>query len=648
MNCSRGFLLLLALAAARLASAATAPDWVARASRTPIEPRLLATHPSPDAVVLWRQQIVTAAPGSGATKLYQREAVRILTPQGSDAATFSSSYDPDSRVDIEGGWTIHADGTVDRLDLKEVVSSQLAHPEYFTDTYLVVFQPPRLAPGDVAASALNRKSRRDVYQWILPLQGPHPIVAQEVVVDLPDGWTHRWRFSGVPEGHSGALSGQGASKASYRLGPQRAVVPESDAPAEGDVRAMFEIAVLPPAGKFGESVFETWDDVARWFHRKSLPARSDPPAELVASLGDDARADATRFVQEKIRYVAVEVGEGGYVPRDPSFVARRLYGDCKDKSFLLMALLDKRGVIAFPVLTRSRENGRIDAAFPSPIQFDHLILAIRVSAATGLPAEVKLRDGAAILFDATDPGTPYGQLPAGLQGSRGLVVRTDGSELVEFPFSRAVTNRLTRTIEGEIAVDGRLDARVTESGEGALSDRASVQSLSAGELDDAIRRFVDQSLPGSRVSKLQRPTVTGPVGSVEWAFSVSSEQYLRRSGDFFLLPLTPLSIGPERIPRLGERRSPIVLGVPAVRQLTATFRLPQGFRVDAFPDPIVVENRYVAYRLSVFLKEGRLVASETYETKEPEIPTVDVASWKELENAVGRAGAAKALIVRGN
>ena len=85
-------------AAASLCAAATAPDWVTRARTTQVPPQLLAAKPAPDAVVLWRQQIVTAGASTGSTKLFQREAVKVLTPRGSEAGTFKSSYDDDSRV----------------------------------------------------------------------------------------------------------------------------------------------------------------------------------------------------------------------------------------------------------------------------------------------------------------------------------------------------------------------------------------------------------------------------------------------------------------------------------------------------------------------------------------------------------------------
>ncbi|MGH9388543.1 MAG: hypothetical protein ACRD1Z_02940, partial [Vicinamibacteria bacterium] len=96
---------LLLFSAASALSASKAPDWVLRARNTEVAPRLLQTQPAPEAAILWRQQIVTAGSVTGSTRLFEREAVKILTPQGVSAGIFHSSYDDDSRVDVEGAWT---------------------------------------------------------------------------------------------------------------------------------------------------------------------------------------------------------------------------------------------------------------------------------------------------------------------------------------------------------------------------------------------------------------------------------------------------------------------------------------------------------------------------------------------------------------
>ena len=50
---------------------------------------------------------------------------------------------------------------------------------------------------------------------------------------------------------------------------------------------------------------------------------------------------ALEFVQSEIRYFSVSLGENSHRPASPDIVLKRRYGDCKDKSLLLMTLLDE-------------------------------------------------------------------------------------------------------------------------------------------------------------------------------------------------------------------------------------------------------------------------------------------------------------------
>jgi hypothetical protein len=626
---------------------AAAPDWVVRAGKTEVDAALLAARPSPDAAIVWRQQIVTAGKATGSTKLFYREAVKILTPAGVPAGTFRSSYDDDSGVDVEGAWTVHPDGSLDQLKLRDVVTIQLANPEYFTDTYVVTFRPPRLGPGDIAAYALSRKSRRDVYQWALPLQDDSPIVGEEVAIDLPDGWTHRWRLTRAPEGYSGPLTGEGGNRASYRFGPQHGWPEEILAPAGPDRFACLEISAVPSAGQFGGLAFRSWDEVAHWFEQRSRPARAPLAGDLYPRGPGDPASEAASWVQRSVRYVALEVGEGGYVPRSPSLVARRRFGDCKDKAFLLLALLARCGREALPVLTRPRSAGRIDPDFPTPVAFNHLVVAVRIPSSTGLPAEVRLRDGPAMIFDPTEESTPFGQLPGELQGGRGLVVRADGGELVEFPFAAPNVNRLTREVTGSIDTEGGLAATVREVTQGGLCERSRYRQQTVLERQESIARRAEKEVPGSRAENVAIAGIEDATVPVEARFSLSARGFLRRAGSQWALPTLPFGVGPARVPHLAERRMPIDLGFPKLEQVHTTLTLPAGFRVDAVSPPIEVANSYARYRYAVRKDSGRLLADEDFEVRTPIVPLSDRAAWKAIEDAASEARTAMVALSSG-
>ncbi len=85
---------------------------------------------------------------------------------------------------------------------------------------------------------------------------------------------------------------------------------------------------------------------------------------------------AVRFVQDEVRYQGFEDGMGAFKPTDPHLVFERRFGDCKDKSFLLHALLKLMDISSEPLLVHSVQGTWLPEALPSPFAFNHVILKI--------------------------------------------------------------------------------------------------------------------------------------------------------------------------------------------------------------------------------------------------------------------------------
>ena len=83
-------------------------------------------------------------------------------------------------------------------------------------------------------------------------------------------------------------------------------------------------------------------------------------------------------MQAEIRYFSVSLGESSHRPAAPSLVLRRRYGDCKDKSLLLIALLRALGIESHPVLLAVGQPRGLDMALPSPQLFNHVIVQVRL------------------------------------------------------------------------------------------------------------------------------------------------------------------------------------------------------------------------------------------------------------------------------
>lgn len=80
-------------------------------------------------------------------------------------------------------------------------------------------------------------------------------------------------------------------------------------------------------------------------------------------------------MQDEIRYMGVESGIGSIKPRDPEEVISHRYGDCKDKSLLLVSMLKQIGVTdAWPVLVNSFLRHEVTTGLPGNKRFNHCIV----------------------------------------------------------------------------------------------------------------------------------------------------------------------------------------------------------------------------------------------------------------------------------
>ena len=138
-----------------------------------------------------------------------------------------------------------------------------------------------------------------------------------------------------------------------------------------------------PARMMQFSEYGSWAEVSRWGMRL-FETPTALPDEAVTQLSKlqqlptvEARvAAALRWVQGEIRYFSVSLGESSHRPYPPTQVLSRRYGDCKDKTYLLVALLRELGIEADPVFASLRTPRTPAKLLPSPDAFDHVIARV--------------------------------------------------------------------------------------------------------------------------------------------------------------------------------------------------------------------------------------------------------------------------------
>ncbi|WP_457673752.1 DUF3857 domain-containing transglutaminase family protein [Thiolapillus sp.] len=134
------------------------------------------------------------------------------------------------------------------------------------------------------------------------------------------------------------------------------------------------------------SDYGRWQDVRDWAMPMYTPQVSDrirqeivAPIMKTASTPEQRLLEALHFVQDQVRYLGIEMGERSHAPSKPDKVLDRRFGDCKDKSRLLVSVLSALDIEAYPALVSTTGGRSLDQLLPSPAWFDHVIVLARLN-----------------------------------------------------------------------------------------------------------------------------------------------------------------------------------------------------------------------------------------------------------------------------
>ena len=342
------------------------------------------------------------------------------------------------------------------------------------------------------------------------------------------------------------------------------------------------------------------------------------------------------FVQHDIRYVAIELGIGGWQPHAASDVFSHRYGDCKDKATLLRTMLREIGVESYQVVINT-ERGSITHDSPAHSAFNHAILAIKLpDEAAKDPSLIAViqhpKLGTILFFDPTNDVTPFGQIRGHLQANYGLLVLPEGGELVELPQQPSAMNSIQRvgtlTLEASGILKG--DVKEVRLGDRAASERYRLRTVTKNE--DRIKP-IEGLLGGSlsnfqiaRASLINLDRTDQPFG---FNYSFQSSNYARSAGNLLLVRPRVLGNKSSGILETKEpRKFPLEFDGPSRDTDTFDIALPPGYEVDELPPPMDVEYSFGSYHSKTEASGNVIHYTRSMEITELSVP---VSKMEELK-----------------
>ncbi|RZF60545.1 tetratricopeptide repeat protein [Sphingomonas populi] len=594
---------------------APAPAWV---KQIPISTDQTAPDQTPVRVLLSDQQVSFER---GSETVYTEVAFKIQTSQGLAAGNISFPWRPG--IDI---LTVHklqirrGDQIIDVLGSGQTFTvlrrEQNLENATIDGVLTANIQPEGLQVGDIVDFAASITSSdptmKGHVEEIAAAWNGFAVSRAHLRMQWPTALPVRFRETGGLPPLKPIKTG-GLTSVEFSLDNVQPIQPPKGAPLRYQLGRMIDVTDFGSWAELGALMAPLYEKATVLPEHSPLRVELDRIEKLSADPKIRAEA-ALALVQDRVRYVALMMGAGGYVPADAELTWSRRYGDCKGKTALLLSLLHAMDIQAEPVVVNALAGDGIDARLPMVGLFNHVLVRATVGGQTYWLDGT--RTGDTSLDRLSVPNFGWG-LP--LVASQAALVR-----MVASPLDQPTREtKLRIDARAGLTIPAPTTVETTIRGDDAVVTNASLNATSGNARDEALRQywkgeydFIDVTSASATFDPKMREEHLVMEGSAKMDWS--SDWYetdgtsIGYKADFSRDP------GP-------NRDAPFAVVFPYYNQMTETIILPVGFAYEGQINDADV-NRTIAgveYRRHADFKDHVFTIERTEKSITPEFPAKD-------------------------
>lgn len=593
-----------------------------------------------DAVVLLDQWEMTLKEGERSGT--RRWVIRVLTEDGRSHALLPLARGPFERFDKVKAWIRYSSGRVLSFGEDEGTLFSYSDHKLLDDTEVLIVEPRGVTPGCTVAVQYGFTSSAEIPQDAFEIQSSIPVLRSTVKVESVRGWKVYAKVA--PGANPGPSEVDGTGTWIFTNVPGRRSSKDPDAPEPP--RTQLALDYVPPQGT---SSFSDWGATARWGAALfGLGTRASPEPQLereferLRAAGGDPVEEVGKLTR-RLRYFGIEIGWGGYRPRAPETTLSRAFGDCKDKSQLMVYLLRRLGVEAVPVLAISATDRYVDEGLPGPRQFNHCVVGIpwlRERTRSGMTVVEAPGVGLLRIYDPTLSESSPQDTSVDLEGGASLVLSARTTGLLRLPGSSAEDNILETVHAWRLDASGTLHVVMTSRFHGAFRSRLEGEGgdlIQAADLRESLFEVLAQRSPAFKDLQI------GPIrreASGFWSYEASYQVpgALEDWGGVHVLDLFPLvDTGILPVPD-DEKEGSLYQPLLATRRDRFEIAL-EGRPLAGLPEAFEVKHAIGRVALEVHLDQGRLLIEREFRAETREIAYAARAQARALRQALGRLNA---------
>lgn len=406
------------------------------------------------------------------------------------------------------------------------------------------------------------------------------------------------------------------------------------------------ISMAPGRFIMDESAGEatTWKSFGKWYYELGKDTRilSDEARKEIDDVVDGLKDEKEivhkvyHYLQEKTRYVSIQLGIGGWKPFSANSVFEKEYGDCKALTNYMQAALEYLGIKVNPVLIRNGVfDPVVDPDFPSN-RFNHVVIL------------VTLENGEEIWLECTSKYMPPGEIGSGNEGKNALLISEDGGKLIRTPESKAEDNVITttRTISLNEEGVGMLEAYSQRTG---IQRQALIHELLPIS-EKQRREWFEENMPVSdySIKNLDFSSIDQEKNS-ELTYSLQLNNYASTSSSRLFVPLNKLNNWDLNPKEQKSRTQGVWLSYRFSEKDSTVFEIPEGFEIETKPSGTTIETEFGSFSTQITEDiSGNIVYERELRITEKRLKPEQYNEFREFFRSISKADEQQVVLVKRN
>ncbi len=564
----------------------------------------------------------------------KREVVTVLNKLGNVDARLVEGYDEDTKIDDLSVKIFDANGKEikkykkrDFTDVSAVDGGTL----YSDSRVKYIDYTPISYPYTVVFESEYKTSTTGFIPWWQPINGYY-VSVEKSSYKINNPKKIAWRIKKTNFKNFNVKELESDSELLFTIENQPGYKQENSTVHYREILPKALIALNNFSLKGVAGSYKNWQEFGLWMHSKLLNGRDVLDAGTVSTIKnlvkdiEDPLEKAKlvyQYMQNKTRYISVQVGIGGWEPIAAKEVDRVGYGDCKGLTNYTKALLNVAGVTSYYTVVYADEKRDIDKDFSS-IQGNHVILNI----------PTKDKD---VWLECTSQDMPFGFLGDFTHDRNVLVVTPKGGVIKRTASYKDEKNLQVTSADIQLNKDGSLKATLNIVSKGLqYDDKQHFDTYTNEELVKTYKSNIwsynnntdieSVNLKNNKKEIIFEENITLNVKNYA---SISESEYLFRVNVFNRNNYVPK--------RYRKRKLPLKIYRGYKDEDTYKVTLPENYVLGALPPEKIITSKFGTYKVSFKkVNEKSFIYNKTLIIKEGTYSKEDYKSYRTFRRSIAK------------